>query len=257
LEKFWEAFWGDKYGYDGKPVAGNLAADLNLLNKLPIIKDIVSEITGYENTRMDTQWFSSIIDAAEAWKSDTRPLYGKIYKTMQALSRVAGLPVSNLMREVVTIYNNTIGVITGNKLKTYEGRVRTNIKDAMAGGHLTEDEAMRELVNNGEAKDMNEAYFIVKGWGTGDTSRYQDVYDAMLANESITAAVKELTDHGYEKKDVLSTVKSQIGKWYKGTDDKPASITRQQALSMLVKYGELTRDEAISKLNTWDSQKNK
>ncbi len=255
LEKFWEAFWGDESGYGGKPVAGNLAADLNPINKLPILKDIVSEITGYENTRMDTQWFSSIIDAFEAWKSETRPLYGKIYKTMQALSRFTGLPVSNLMREVVTIYNNTIGVITGDKLKTYEPSVRTSIKEALAGGHLTEDEAMRELVDKGEAKDMNDAYFIVKGWATGDASRYQGVYDAMLAGESITAAVRDLTSHGYEEDDVLSAIKAQIGKWYRGTDDKPASITKQQALSMLTKHGDMTHDEASDKVDAWEFQK--
>ena len=255
LEKFWEAFWGDKSGYDGKYVAGNLIADLNILNKLPILKDIVSEVTGYENTRMDTQWFSSIIDAVNAWKSDTRPLYGKIYKTMQAISRFAGLPASNLMREVVTIYNNTIGAITGNKLRTYEPSVKTSIKEALAGGHLTEEEAAKELVNKGEAKDANDAYFIVKKWMTGDSSNYQGVYDAMLEGESITAAVKDLTDHGYEKDDVLSAIKTQIGKWYKGTDDKPASITKQQALSMLTKYGGMTRDEASDKVDAWSFQK--
>lgn len=146
LEKFWEAFWGDKYGYEGKYESGNLLADLNPINKLPIVKDIMNHFTGYENNRMDTQWLTSITDAVDAWKSESRPLYGKIYKTLQALSRVSGLPFSNLTREVVTIYNNTIGVLTGQKLKTWSPNDYTGIKEAFEAGHLTREEAAALLV---------------------------------------------------------------------------------------------------------------
>ena len=146
LEKFWEAFWGDKYGYEGEYESGNLLADLNPINKLPIVKDIMNHFTGYENNRMDTQWLTSITDAVDAWKSESRPLYGKIYKTLQALSRVSGLPFSNLTREVVTVYNNTIGVLTGQKLKVWSPNDYTGIKEAFEAGHLTREEAAALLV---------------------------------------------------------------------------------------------------------------
>jgi hypothetical protein len=141
LEKFWEAFWLDAYGYDGKKEFGNLWSDLNPANKLPIIKDVFNEIVGFENNRMDTQWLTSISDAIAAWKSESRPLYGKIYKTLQAVSRVSGLPLSNISREVATIYNNTVGTITGNKLRSYEPTDYEGIKEAFEAGHLTKEEA--------------------------------------------------------------------------------------------------------------------
>lgn len=146
LEKFWEAFWMDAYGYDGKKEFGNLFSDLNPANKLPIIKDVFNEIVGFENNRMDTQWLTSISDAIAAWKSESRPLYGKIYKTLQAVSRVSGLPISNLSREAVTIYNNTIGTLTDKKLKTWEPTDYTGIKDAFKAGHLTKEETAALLV---------------------------------------------------------------------------------------------------------------
>lgn len=146
LEKFWEAFWMDAYGYDGKKEFGNLFSDLNPANKLPIIKDVFNEIVGFENNRMDTQWLTSISDAIAAWKSDSRPLYGKIYKTLQAVSRATGLPISNLSREAATIYNNTIGTLTDKKLKTWEPTDYTGIKDAFKAGHLTKEEAAALLV---------------------------------------------------------------------------------------------------------------
>lgn len=146
LEKFWEAFWLDAYGYDGKKEFGNLWADLNPITKLPLIKDIVSEANGFANARLDMQWVASIMDAGSAWKSDSRPLYGKIYKSLQAVSRVSGLPISNLSREVATIYNNTVGRITGEKLKTWKPSDYTGIKDAFKAGHLTKEEAAALLV---------------------------------------------------------------------------------------------------------------
>lgn len=146
LEKFWEAFWLDAYGYDGKKEFGNLFSDLNPANKLPIIKDVFNEIVGFENNRMDTQWLTSISDAIAAWKSEPRPLYGKIYKTLQAVSRVSGLPLSNISREVATIYNNTIGTLTDKKLKTWEPTDYKGIKEAFEAGHLTKEEAAALLV---------------------------------------------------------------------------------------------------------------
>lgn len=146
LEKFWEAFWMDAYGYDGKKEFGNLFSDLNPANKLPIIKDVFNEIVGFENNRMDTQWLTSISDAIAAWKSESRPLYGKIYKTLQAVSRVSGLPISNLSREAATIYNNTIGTLTDTKLKTWEPTDYEGIKEAFEAGHLTKEEAAALLV---------------------------------------------------------------------------------------------------------------
>ena len=146
LEKFWEAFWMDAYGYDGKKEFGNLLSDLNPANKLPIIKDVFNEIVGFENNRMDTQWLTSISDAIAAWKSESRPLYGKIYKTLQAVSRATGLPISNLSRGAATIYNITIGTLTDKKLKTWEPTDYKGIKDAFKAGHLTKEEAAALLV---------------------------------------------------------------------------------------------------------------
>ena len=146
LEKFWEAFWMDAYGYDGKKEFGNLFSDLNPANKLPIIKDVFNEIVGFENNRMDTQWLTSISDAIAAWKSESRPLYGKIYKTLQAVSRVSGLPLSNISREVATIYNITVGKLTDTKLQTWKPSDYTGIKDAFNAGHLTKEEAAALLV---------------------------------------------------------------------------------------------------------------
>lgn len=45
-EKLWNAFGG---------LHGNLASDLNPLNKLPYMRDVFSALDGYDNGRMDTE----------------------------------------------------------------------------------------------------------------------------------------------------------------------------------------------------------
>lgn len=177
LEKFWEAFWLDAYGYDGKKEYGNLLADLNPVNKLPVVKDVVSHFTGYENNRMDTQWLTSFTDAIAAWKSESRPLYGKIYKTLQAASRITGLPLSNISREVATVYNNTVGVLTGKKLKTWQPTDMTGIKEAFKAGHLTKEEAADLLVEKCDYT-KSKAKSKVAAWD------YQEKYPDLALSDS-------------------------------------------------------------------------
>ena len=45
-EKLWNAFGG---------LHGNLASDLNPLNKLPYMRDVFAALDGYDNGRMDTE----------------------------------------------------------------------------------------------------------------------------------------------------------------------------------------------------------
>lgn len=252
MEKWLEAFAGD----DGKIMEGNLMADLNPLNKIPILKDVLNAVSGYENNRMDTQWIDSIVDAYNAWKSGGNyTLYGKIYKTLQALSRVAGAPVSNLSREAITIWNNTLGVITGMKVKTYDPGAKANIKEAFASGHLTEEEAISELVNNDLVETADDAYFTVQGWAAKaegeDYSRYGKVMEAVKLGGDFDAAVDELLAHGYTEKQIIAAVKDQIGDWYRGTEDEPQSISKQQAIDMLTKYTDMDSDAITKQVNKW------
>ena len=56
----------------------------------------------------------------------------------------------------------------------------------------------------------------------------------------------ELTSHGHTEEQVVSNIKSSVGKWY-----QDGEITDQQAVSMLKKYTGLSADEAKSALNKW------
>lgn len=250
----------DKYlqaliGEDGKYLEGNLLADLNPLNKLPILKDAFNMLTGYSNDRMETQWLSSIGDAWNAWKSGNYTTYGKIYKTMQAASRIVGNPMSNTMRDAVMIWNNSLGIITGKRIKVYDKGIKSNIKSAYTAGSLTAEEAATKLVSENQASDKDEALRMIHQWDAGEDGQYGDLYTAAKAGQNISEEMKALTSNGYDEEKVISALTSEIGNWYKGTDDEPASISKSQAETMLRKYTDLDADAIEKKVREWSCKK--
>ena len=131
-EKLWNAFGG---------LHGNLASDLNPLNKLPYMRDVFSALDGYDNGRMDTEGLANAKKAYDILMESYRlatgqqdkatsttyygnmTTYGKVYQTFRAVSMLSGLPLSAATREVITTWNNTVGSVwPGLKRKTYESK---------------------------------------------------------------------------------------------------------------------------------------
>lgn len=148
LEKFWKAFWGEKPETVRDQVLnlmlgleGNLAGDLNPLSKLPLLRDVANTFGGFSTDRMDMAAWSNLYNVLGIWEEtialDTGSLdkatkttyygnmttYNKIYKTAQVVSQFTGLPISSAMREIVTMWNSTVGLAyPGTKVRTYESR---------------------------------------------------------------------------------------------------------------------------------------
>lgn len=131
-EKLWSAFGG---------LHGNLASDLNPLNKLPYMRDVFSALDGYDNGRMDTEGLANAKKAYDILMESYRlatgqqdkatsttyygnmTTYGKVYQTFRAVSMLTGLPLSAFTREVITAWNDTVGSAwPGLKRKTYESK---------------------------------------------------------------------------------------------------------------------------------------
>ena len=258
LEKWYEAF------------SGNLIDELNPLGKLPLVKEIsefVKELAA-AGWKVDVYGQMSnlpYIDMAEQFIKgveilsdkingvDTNyTLYGGAYKLLQGVSGITGLPMAATTREIVTIWNNTVGRMAPSyKVKTYDAGEKSNIKFAYQDGYLTEEEAMQELLDKGLSDNEDEAYWQIRQWDSGSDSfsRYDAINQAIRSGGSIEEAMKELTAHGYTEKEVLSQVKTNIGKWY-----QEGTITKQQAMDMLKKYSGLNREDITKTVNKWSSK---
>ena len=148
LEKFWTAFWGEKPESFRDAVLGivlgtngNLVGNLNLLGKIPLLKDALSALSGDDVSRMDMEALTNTYKALAIWDETIRlengsldkatkttyygnmTTYGKLYQTSKALSQLSGLPISSTMREAITVWNNTVGAAYPNlKARTYQSK---------------------------------------------------------------------------------------------------------------------------------------
>ena len=276
-EKYLSALIGAKYK-DGKlsgvnPLVSNLFMDVDILSKLPILKDFVSLASGYSNGRMDTEWIKNLIDAYRIWDETIKldigkldkptdvtyngnmTLYGKIYKTLKAISQIAGLPANNTVRDVIMLWNTVAGAAgKGDEwtIHTYDSGPENQIKYGLKDGYLTREEAQQLLVDKGLADDEDDAYWKVDKWATGE-GKYDEALAAVLSGDkaAFDAQAKELKEHGIGEKQLQSKVRSQTKKWYVGDDDGKRAITKEQALKILQQYGGKDADEAQKLVQKW------
>ena len=148
LEKFWKAFWGEKPEKVKDQMLnimlgleGNLAGELNPLSKIPLIRDVTNTFGGFSTDRMDMAAWANLYSLLGIWEETIElstgsldkatkttyygnmTTYNKIYKTAQVVSQFTGLPISATMREIVTMWNSTVGLAyPGTKVRTYESR---------------------------------------------------------------------------------------------------------------------------------------
>lgn len=128
-EEFFEKF--------GKALLENSVSNIIPFNKLPFAADVVEMILswfgmGYFSTdRLDTTWLTDIEKAGASWikvfgeafgTNDTSvTVYKALYDTVKALSSTTGVAYSGILREVVALWNNTIGAVNHDlKIKKYE-----------------------------------------------------------------------------------------------------------------------------------------
>ena len=255
----WYEKWLEAFG-------GNFIDELMPFNKLPILSDFydlakellsIFGVDTYGNPPQSVfmQWYDSLIKGTEIIYdkisgTDTNyTWYGGIYKLLQAISGMAGLPMASATREIITIWNNTIGAMAPSlKVKTYESSELSQIRYAYEDGYLTAEEATAQLLEQGLVDTEDEAYFTIQGWEAGDGySKYDKVFDAVRNGASIDEAMDELTSHGYSEEDVLSRVKSKIGEWYGNGE-----ISKQQAINMLTKYFDMDSNEINATVSYWE-----
>lgn len=141
-----EKEWLEKY----MGAAGSNAADnLNPLGLLPGVKDVLSLLEGYEPSRLDQQSIQRILWAAQeidkyARGESRQNLYGVTYKTMQALSSVLGIPVSNLMRDANAVYQTVTGNSATLNAEARKNNTANQLFKALESGEVESVKKLRE-----------------------------------------------------------------------------------------------------------------
>lgn len=262
----------------------NLGSDLNPLNKLPGLRDIFSIFEGYDTNRTDMAAVANLRKAIAIWKetiqladgtideaTDTTyhgnmTIYGKVYKTAQALSQLSGLPVSATMREAQALWNNTVGRwVPGLKQKTYDNEKQRLIQKAGTAMWNGDKDAWQD------AYAALEQYMLADGKSKreAESAVYSEmrkaVKDSYLAGElTETEARQKLVDFlGSDAEKAAQLVTS----WKNGSEFakevgfeygemrsayETGRIQKSEAVRLRQKYGGETQDEAESKVRYWD-----
>ena len=259
FQKCLEAFWGKD---------GNLLSDLNLLGKIPGVKDIISIATGWGNDRMDTAWMENMVKAYQAWAETIRlatgkqdkptdatyngkmTTYGKIYKTMQGMSQLFGLPVSAAMREGKVLWNNSIGALyPDRKLKTYKGKEESNIQYAYQDGYIDEERAV-DLLREKAGYTAGEAQLEVMKWESGASGKYTVYLEAVESGENMGAITQKYLSYGVEPKQLSSAITSYFKPIYVTLGPADRATMKGYLLNAYVRLG-YDRDKKSKDIDKW------
>lgn len=190
-----EKDWLEKYV---GAVGSNTADNLNPLGMMPVVKDVLSMLEGYEPSRMDTQSIQRIVwSAQEVQKyvdgTSKQNAYGVIYKIAQAASSTLGVPLGNFMRDGNAIW------------QTVTGRVPTLTAEAQKSSTVNRMYRMLMEGNKAEAKKLREQLQIKAGLTPKQID--ERIAEKLLENELIAKAWKAKSERNYAD---MNRIKNQL-----------------------------------------------
>ena len=248
LEKWLYAMLGIDTAWDeettlgeriGSIASSNVVDNLNPLNMIPVVKDIVSMLYGYDPSRLDMQGISRLVQAGKAvvdyFTGDSKyTFYQVIYQAAQAVSSLSGIPVGNLMRtfnslaeainpEWIDFTKPSARSSTEIYDKLYEGMISGQQKD-VARWRAAAEEKARKSIADSDAEYDDEALEaenrIAKGLAAAlrrREPRIAEMGDLQMdglygSNERKYAKLQaELEAQGFSPEMITGAVKRYIG----------------------------------------------
>lgn len=211
-------------------LGGNIADNLNVLNLIPIAKDVVSMFGGNSSQRMDLQGIEYAVYACNEMKkfvageSKYTPT-GILYKWMNPLSGLTGIPIGNLLRDAGAVVDTALDITemdTGDYWKTkriYDMSNPDNVtmytKKALKayregkgelGGRILSD-----LIKAGQTETKVDSAMKT---GLKNEPLIQEAADAMLNWDLDTyeSKIDEVASRGIDKDLVVKAVDTVINK---------------------------------------------
>ena len=202
----------------------NFVDNINLLNNMPVVKDILSIAAGYDATRTDLEWVGDIVTAIgtlmDAYNGDPNGKitpYKAIYQTSTAISDATGIPIASAVRDVKSGYDwITIFIRNPDPLHLNE-TIRDTGKKANSKLARVDVAGAQEVIDNrvaakqAEGKTDSDIRSDIK---SDITSYWKKIYFAATDEQrkELAKQIKSLTCLGkvlYEQKDLDNWVKDE------------------------------------------------
>lgn len=93
--------------------------------------------------------------------------------------------------------------------------IRTNIRDGVQAGTVSEADAVRRMVAGGFAEDENDAYWKIREWKGGDDyAKYDEFLSAVDKSGDVAKAAKTYLDHGVKAQTLASAITDEYKQQY-------------------------------------------
>ena len=235
---------------------GNFIEELIPFNKLPVVSDAYDIVKstlsavgvdtyGNPPQTVFAQWYDSLMKGVEivadkvSGESTGYTWYGGVSKLLQAVSGMTGLPLAAATREVVTVWNNTVGAINSDlKVRKYAG-----------SNNASNAEDYLSLIAEGNKKESTELY-----------NQWVEERKEQIAENREKDGKVPLSDTELEKEarsGVKSSISAQLRPKYieayrNGDNETMASIRKQMfATGLYVEAGKNPADVVLKTCNNW------
>lgn len=189
---YWNSFW-----------EGNLEASFNPLSYMPYFKDLVSIAQGYEVSRMDTAAVEKVFQAGwNFWMALNREgrysIPGASASFLAELSRLIGLPVANLKRDIQA-------AVTSAAIETDDYWMQYQID--------------KFLLNMGYSGNRQTFMDILYSASVNDREAYEQIYDDMVANGITADQIKSSMESRMAREQGVESV-SDLSRRYLSPDQE-------------------------------------
>ena len=225
-------------------LGANIADNLNVVNLIPIAKDVVSMFGGNSAARMDMQGLQYLVYACNEMKKfvegDSKyTTTGIMYKWISPLARMTGIPVANLLRDAGSVVDTALditGVNAGDYWKTkriYDMSSSDNVtmytkkalKAYREGKKELGDRILSDLLEAGQSdKTVNSG--VKRGLKNDPVIR--EAAEAMMNwdLETYEEKVEEVADRGIDKELIVKAVDMVINKKKKDAGEEGESTEK-------------------------------
>ena len=225
-------------------LGANIADNLNVVNLIPIAKDVVSMFGGNSAARMDMQGLQYLVYACNEMKKfvegdSKNTTTGIMYKWISPLARMTGIPIANLLRDTGSVVDTALdiaGANAGDYWKTkriYDISSADNVtmyakkalKAYREGKKELGDRILSDLIEAGQSdKTVNSG---VKR-GLKNDPVIQEAAEAMMNwdLETYEEKVEEVADRGIDKELIVKAVDMVINKKKKDAGEEEESTEK-------------------------------
>ena len=253
-EKLTKAFFGESF-WDGA-----LGGNLNLLNNLPLIKDVIAAAQGDTSDAMYSAWAKTMYDGLKTLYTvmveggSDADIYRGVYKTVNGMSQLTGIAAGGAMRELVTLYNTFVAEPYGwKRLQTYENTPKDAAK-AIYAASLRGDADMVKFYRERASMYGLDAEKISKALATlVEADLNAGNIDSAAARRLLTGEAGKTADYAADLINDVEYEKATGLDFDNLRDDYAAGLlTESQVRSHLAKYGGLDSDEVEDKMSRYD-----